>query len=395
MSTAVARVTNHRSDTDPARGFTSPRDFLTAVYTARRARGRDSVTDHRLRALAVREGGSIAGPLAFALPLRFTPPVLAAAGSDEQGTYADPYGGYAVRSPAVTRYALGAVESDPTAGRTLVLPMDTPELHVLARTDKDHSTSVTGGLEVTRTPETVSRASSRMKMEAVSLTASSLFGFGFATEELLEFGPDAFAAILEAGYRDEFGTTVLREKLTGGGGNEFLGVLSAPTEADGGPRIEVAKEGGQSAGTIVGANVIAMRGRCWGYSRAIWLGNHHTYEQLVQTYVATGAGPKWLYIESDDETKPDMLAGRPIFYTEHLPALGAAGDLVCVDWSQYLEGIYRPLETAESVHVRWEQHERAFKFWTRNAGAPWWRSVLTPENGAATLSPIVSLVERA
>ena len=35
------------------------------------------------------------------------------------------------------------------------------------------------------------------------------------------------------------------------------------------------------------------------------------------------------------------------------------------------------------------EHERVFKFWIRNAGAPWWSSALTPKKGADTLSPFV------
>ena len=47
------------------------------------------------------------------------------------------------------------------------------------------------------------------------------------------------------------------------------------------------------------------------------------------------------------------------------------------------------------MHVRFENHEQVFKFWTENAGAPWWRSALTPKNGANTLSPFVTLAARA
>ena len=53
------------------------------------------------------------------------------------------------------------------------------------------------------------------------------------------------------------------------------------------------------------------------------------------------------------------------------------------------------IQSAESVHVRFENHERTFKLWTRNCGAPWWRSALTPNKGANSLSPIVLLAARA
>ena len=62
--------------------------------------------------------------------------------------------------------------------------------------------------------------------------------------------------------------------------------------------------------------------------------------------------------------------------------------------SEYLDGTYMPLQSVESVHVRFVEHERAFKFWQRGDGTPWWSSVLTPRNGA-TLSPFVVLEPRA
>jgi len=46
---------------------------------------------------------------------------------------------------------------------------------------------------------------------------------------------------------------------------------------------------------------------------------------------------------------------------------------------------------AESMNVRFVNHERAFKFWLRNAGAPWWRAALTPRESTTTLSPFVVL----
>jgi HK97 family phage major capsid protein len=87
---------------------------------------------------------------------------------------------------------------------------------------------------------------------------------------------------------------------------------------------------------------------------------------------------------------PTSLLGRPIFYTEYLPTLGSAGDVLLCNWSQYIEGTYQPLQSAESIHVRFVNNERAFRFTMRNDGAPWWRSVLTPKNGS-TLSPYVTL----
>jgi HK97 family phage major capsid protein len=106
-----------------------------------------------------------------------------------------------------------------------------------------------------------------------------------------------------------------------------------------------------------------------------------------------GTSGSLIFTPSREAGFPDQILGRPVFYSEFASALGSVGDIGLYNFSQYLEGIYAPLQSAESVHVRFIQHERTFKFWLRNAGAPWWRSPLTPNKGD-TLSPFVVLAAR-
>ena len=380
-----------RAEDDPRRGFASHREFLAAVLKNVGLRAREDVGDDRLRRLSVFDANDQQSvvELAFLVPAAFTPPsVLAAAGSDEQGGYSDTFGGFA----AVTSKAAGllsATEGDPTAGRTMAIPMDTPVLELPARTDKNHTTSVSGGLTVSRTPETIERPSSRLGMEMVTLKAQSLVGLAFATEEVLTDSPSSFAALIDAGFRDEMDAVLLNEKIRGLGGDQYIGVLNSDA------RITVAKESGQTAVTIVADNVFRAAARCWRYDRAIWLANHDCRRQLLGLTLAIGTGGVAIYSSSTLEERPDALNGRPIFYSEHCSTLGTEGDLILVNWSQYLEGVYQPFQSAESIHVRFDSHERALKFWLRNAGAPWWRSELTPAIGADTLSPIVTLAARA
>lgn len=381
---------------DPRKGFASHRDFLLSVIDNSGLRSTDQVEDQKLRPLALMDDSDrrAAGELAFMLPEAFTPRgLMAAAGSDEQGAYSDRHGGFSVPTTTLPGMMQLGAESDPTTGRTQMVPMQTPQVDILARTDKDHSTSVSGGFTVTRRPETVSIDSSRFEMEKVSLKATSLFGLAFATEEILTDSPLSFAAIIASGFQSQFAFHMLNEKLGGGGANEYLGVLKSPA------LVTVAKEGSQAADTIQAENVIKMRARCWGYGNAIWITNHDTYPQLIKMAVvvegSVGGGLVLVYKQSLEEDRPDTLLGRPIFYSEHAEKLGDKGDITLVNWSQFLEGLYQPLQSAESVHVRFVNHERAFKFWLRNAGAPWWRSALTTHKGADTLSPLVTLAERA
>jgi HK97 family phage major capsid protein len=381
-----------RAEDDPRRGFANHREYLMAVMDNSGVGERADISDERLRPLALmdKEDKQAKGELAYVLPVAFTPQSLrATAGSDEQGGYADRFGGYAVPTTIAPGMLQVGFEGDPTAGRTQSVPMTSPIVKFNARTDKDHSSSVSGGFTVTRRPETVSIASSRSEMEQVELKATGLFGLAFATEEILTDSPISFAAIIDTGFRTQMPAAILNEKIRGKGGNEFLGVLNSPA------KITVSKVGSQTATTINGTNVIAMAARCWGLDQAVWIANHDTRPQLATTQIATGTVGVLLYQPSRGEGFPDMLWGRPVIYTEFAATLGTEGDLMLVNWSQYLEGLYQPLQSAESVHVRFVNHERAFKFWIRNAGAPWWRSALTPAKSTATLSPIVTLETRA
>ncbi len=264
--------------------------------------------------------------------------------------------------------------------------MDVGVVEIDARTDKDHTTSVSGGLTVSRKAETSAAVASRMEFEKVTLHARGLFGVAYSTRELLTRTPRAFAAILSAGFRDQFASHLINERINGTGAGEFLGFMKSPCLAT------VAKESAQVADTIVTANILKMRARAWGYQNAVWLANHDTIPQLGQLQ---GGDNAHIYMPSMREDIPDILLGRPIVFTEYMETLGDLGDIACCNFTQYLEGTLTPLMGEESIHVRFLEHENTFKFWLENDGAPWWRAGLTPKKGAATLSPFVALAARA
>lgn len=371
-ATAEIRIGKDRFEDSPSKGFKGPRDFIYAVLKA----GQDGnrTEDKRLRFLGISESGV---------------PIRAATGSDEQGTYSDPYGGFMVPtifSPDVLRID---PEDDPMAGRTRLIPMEKPELSIPARVDKNHTSSVSGGLTVTRREETGSMSSSRMELERVKLEAYSLFGLSYITEELLTDSPMSFAAIIEAGFRDQFTSHLIDERLNGTGVGEFLGIMNS------GSLVSITKETNQVADTIKYANIVKMRARVWGYQNAIWMANHDTIPELMQMNVEVGVGGAPVWQPSAREDHPDLLLGRPLIFTEYAKKVGDKGDIVCANWREFLEGVYQPFQSAESIHVRFLNHERTFKFWLRNAGTPWWRTALTPKNSTDTLSPFVTLNARA
>ena len=193
---------------DPCRGFKSTQEFFSSVMEATQ---RGETSDERLLSLRGRN-------------TQF----MATAGSDEAGTYSDPYGGFLVPTGFLPRLLTRGVDGDPTAGRTTQIPMATPRVEIPARTDHSHSSSVSGGLIVYRRSEAQSVTATRMQVEQVALTANILSGLTYTTEELLSDSAISFMALVEAGFRDEFAGKLLNEKIRGTGVGEMEGVLNTP-----------------------------------------------------------------------------------------------------------------------------------------------------------------------
>lgn len=360
-ATKVVLGKNHADD-DPSRGYRDHKELLADVMEAGKT-------------------GRISAKLK---------PLQATQGSDEQGVYSDPHGGFLVPKAVMPGLLTTSAEKDWIAPLvTSVSPMTAPTVSFNARVDKDHTTSVSGGFTVSRRPETVDGTASRATLEQVTLTANEEFGGAFASERILHDSPQSFVAIIAAGFDDEFANNAIKERLRGSGVGERLGILHANNTA----LVSQAKETGQVADTIVKENIDKMAARAWRYANSVWVANHDTRPQLRSLVQNIGTGGMAVsYFESG--AGGEKLDGRPIYFTEHANKLGDAGDLILVDWSQYLEGEYESLQQAESIHVRFMAAERAFRFYKRNDGRPWWRAAMVPAQSAQTLSPFIVLAAR-
>lgn len=346
---------------DPKRGFASPQDQMLAIMKA----GQTGVVDQRLKPLA-------------------------AAGSDEAGGHTDPHGAFLL-APAFSPDILSLqAEADPIAPRVRSIPMTASRVVFNARVDKNHTTSVSGGLTVSRTPETVAASASRTEFEKVELVAHDLVGVGYATNRILRESPISFVTLLGSGFRDEFAAKMLDERLNGDGNMEFEGVVNADCT------IEVAKESGQTADTIVFNNVNKMRARCWRYGQAVWLANHDTLPQVTTLYMPIGTSGEriQIYAPGNEDAPEGTLLGRPIFFSEFCQKVGDKGDILLGVWSEYLEGTMGGVEESSSIHVRFLNREETFLYVVANAAKPWWRSALTPKYSSVTLSPFVTLAAR-
>jgi len=356
LKKGVVEVGEMQLSKDPKVGFETPRDFIMALIKQGSSR---QIQDERLR-------------------------FLAAAGADEQKEISNPDGGFLVPEAFLPRLLTTPAPEDPISSRTQKIPMSSPTVKIPARVDKDHSAgSVTGGFQVARKLETAAGQTSKSEYERVTLTANTLFGAAFATDELLTDSPISFATIINRGFNEQMPFHLNQERLFGSGVGEYEGITLS------GSFISITRN---NAGEIDIDDVLAMFARGWNTGSSIWLANQTTIPKIARLQIATtdGASGTPAYLPSVNEGMPGTLLGLPIFFTEHCKALGTANDLMLTNWGEYLEGSIQGMRSETSMHVRFLNNEQAFKFWTRNDGRSWWNTPLTPLNGD-TLSPFVGL----
>ena len=359
-----AQIVADEIERDPKRGYTDSKAFLLDV--------KDACTG---RAGSIRNEAGLNW-------------LSAAAGSDEHSRFNDQSMGYTVPRGFLPEMRMLEPEANPLRGRVTAIPMTAPVVDMAAKVDKDHSDSVTGGLRVYRRAEAATVDASRIQTEMITLKAHELMGVSYATEELLRDSPISLAALIQASFGEEFESRIFEEMLYGTHNGEYQGILDSSNKA----LITVDKEGSQTADTIEYANLVKMRSRCWRYGSAIWLASHAALPQLM---TLADDNNQLIMTESAREDIGSRLMGRPLIFTEYLQPVGDKGDILLVNPSEYLEGTRQSTEAAESIHVRFLENERTWRFTMSNDGATWWTSALKPKKHTShTMSPFVTLQAR-
>jgi HK97 family phage major capsid protein len=191
----------------------------------------------------------------------------------------------------------------------------------------------------------------------------------------------AFNAAI-ADFRDE-------AYLNGDGLGKPRGAVNAPST------IEIAKEGGQAAATILYANLAKMYSRLHPalIGNAIWVVSPTCIPALLQVTVASGtAGVN--YPALNESNGAFSLFGRPVLLSSKMQALGTVGDIIFADFSQYAVGVGRGIVIDRSEHYGFNRDATYWRVTYRTDGQPKWKAAFTPRNGDS-LSWCVRLATRA
>jgi HK97 family phage major capsid protein len=82
-------------------------------------------------------------------------------------------------------------------------------------------------------------------------------------------------------------------------------------------------------------------------------------------------------------------------FSEKTEKLGDKGDIILADLSQYVVGLRSEMRFDMSIHVHFQTDELLARLIERHDGQPLWDAPLTLEDGSTTVSPFVTLAERA
>lgn len=223
-----------------------------------------------------------------------------------------------------------------------------------------------------------------------------------ATEELLEDAP-ALGAYIEAEAPRRLRWAADEAIFRGTGVGQPLGFTNSPSF------IEVAKVTSQVADTVSGQNILDMWTRLYAPYRqnAVWLCHQDVDPWLYRLSTpgtdgtgadASGFGfPLFSPPGNDRNTGPfPTLLGRPVITTQHCSTLGDAGDIVLASLDQYRCVMKTGgIESAQSMHLWFDQDAVAFKFRLRMDGAPKLSTTISPRTGSTTMSAFVGLAARA
>jgi HK97 family phage major capsid protein len=166
----------------------------------------------------------------------------------------------------------------------------------------------------------------------------------------------------------------------------------------GGGALSVPKEIGQKADTLMTENVVKMwsRLRPGSHARAIWGCNASCFPDLatLSLSVGTGGAPVSLLQPFNIAGAPSTaILGRPLYISEHLPAIGDSGDFCLLDPSLYLLGDRQQVLMDVSPHLKFDSDQTVFRISVRLDAQPIYNEVLTPKNGP-TAGWLVKIVDR-
>jgi HK97 family phage major capsid protein len=243
-----------------------------------------------------------------------------------------------------------------------------------------------GGVQGYWEGEAQQLSNSRPKYRDLTARLKKLTILIYATDEMLQDAPVLEQRINKVAPQ-EMDFKITDAIINGTGAGIPQGLLRDPS------LITVARDTGQASNTITYSNVINMYRQLFLGCRptSCWFYNQEIEAQLDTMALPVGTGGIPVFVPDGSglyggakpspnfETRP-MLKGRPMYPLEQCPGLGLSGALILADLSQMLAISKGSIQSAMSIHLKFDYAESVFRFIFRLDLQGTWAAPLTPYN---------------
>ena len=271
-------------------------------------------------------------------------------------------------------------------------------LELLANAETSRATgSRWGGVQTYWIAEGDQLTGSKPKFRKLKLEPQQLASMVYVTDKLLSNSAVALEQYVSRACQDDINFAVGDAIINGSGVGKPKGILNG-TPGTNASRVKVSKESGQASATILYQNILKMYARLHPRARqgAQWFINIAVTPQLNQMSLGVGTGGMPVYLPPGGASAAPYgtLMGLPIMPLEYCAALGTEGDIILGNLGWYATGVKGGVESASSMHLRFDYLETCFRFVYSVDGQPWLQSAITPFKDSATLSAFVTLETR-
>ena len=270
-----------------------------------------------------------------------------------------------------------------------IIPMRRRQINIPVLDQTSTTASVPhwfGGLRFYWEEEAAAKTESDASFRQISLVAHKLIGYTRASDELVDDSAISLDAFLSGPMGFAGGVAWMEDYafLRGTGAGQPLGVVNA------GATITVARQA--VATPIQYLDLVNMLENFLPSARGRWFITQTGLSNLM-TLVDPNGNYIWptMFGGGAAVGMPPTLLGLPYQFTEKLPTVGNAGDVVLGDWRYYLIGD-RQATTVESTKFdRWQYDQTSWRVVHRVDGQPWLSAPLMLQDGTAQVSPFVIL----
>lgn len=228
--------------------------------------------------------------------------------------------------------------------------------------------------------EAATLTASNMTFRNVNLTAHKLTALTRTSNELLDDSAISLQDFIMSILPREIAHQVDYACLQGDGVGKPQGIITA------GATITVNREG---TNNVTYNDLTSMLAKALPSANSIWVASQSVLSTLL-TMNGPSGNASYLW-GSAERGVPNSLLGRPIIFTDKLPALGTAGDIMYIDASYYLFGDRQATTIDMSIHESFTSDQATWRAIMRCDGMPWLSAPITYKDGSTQVSPFVLL----